>query len=154
MLDDVHALDKLKHALDPNILEQVFKDTVVTAIRRRRHPQEAVMWSEIGMSLFRNETVWDIASRLDLSLPGKNKLVAPSALVQSRQCLGFEAVKRTFQLLAHNAFSVEPFEQWCGFNLLVVDGVSFRPHDNKEDREALGCLSYLIEYLIEVILES
>ncbi|MDX1361262.1 MAG: hypothetical protein R3329_07770 [Pseudoalteromonas tetraodonis] len=26
------------------------------------------MWSVIGMSLFRNETVWDIANRLDISL--------------------------------------------------------------------------------------
>ncbi len=38
--------------------------------------------------LFRQESVWDIASKLDVSLPGKRRLVAPSALVQARQRLG------------------------------------------------------------------
>ena len=97
------------------------------------------MWSVIGMSLFRNETVWDIANRLDISLPGKNKLVAPSALVQGRQRLGFEAVQKTFQLLANKAFSTQAFEHWCGLNLLAVDGVSFRTQDNEENPVEFGC---------------
>ena len=81
------------------------------------------------MSLFRNETVWDIANRLDISLPGKNKLVAPSALV----------VQKTFQLLANKAFSTQAFEHWCGLNLLAVDGVSFRTQDNEENPVEFGC---------------
>ncbi len=74
-LDDVHTLDKVKNVLDSNILEQAFEHAGVATLRRRRLPLDAVMWSVIGMSLFRNETVWDIASRLDISLPEKNKLV-------------------------------------------------------------------------------
>ncbi|EWH08064.1 transposase-like protein, partial [Catenovulum agarivorans DS-2] len=137
-LDDVNTLEKLKAILDPSILEQAFKHAGVATIRRRRLPLEAVMWSVIGMGLFRNETVWDIANRLDISLPGKSKLVAPSALVQGRQRLGYEAVQHTFKLLAQKTFSSQPFEQWCGLNLLAVDGVSFRTHDNEENREAFG----------------
>ncbi|WP_252730038.1 transposase domain-containing protein, partial [Pseudoalteromonas tetraodonis] len=113
-LNDVHTLDKLKQVLDPDILEQAFKHAGVATVRKRRLPLEAIMWSVIGMSLFRNETVWDIANRLDISLPGKNKLVAPSALVQGRQRLGYESVQHTFQLLAHKTFSTQSFEQWCG----------------------------------------
>ncbi|MFT2090415.1 transposase domain-containing protein [Paraglaciecola sp. 2405UD69-4] len=44
------------------------------------------------MSLFRHASVWDIASKLDISLPGKHKLIAPRALVQAHQRLGFGAV--------------------------------------------------------------
>lgn len=137
-LDDINTLDKLKTILDPHILEQAFEYAGVATVRRRRLPLEAVMWSVIGMSLFRNETVWDIANRLDISLPGKNKLVAPSALVQGRQRLGYEAVQKTFQLLAHKTFSTQAFEQWCGLNLLAVDGVSFRTQDNEENRIEFG----------------
>ncbi|WP_178387088.1 transposase domain-containing protein, partial [Pseudoalteromonas sp. PAB 2.2] len=56
-LDDVHTLDKLKQVLDPDILEQAFEHAGVATVRRRRLPLEAIMWSVIGMSLFRNETV-------------------------------------------------------------------------------------------------
>ncbi|QJR82174.1 IS4 family transposase [Alteromonas pelagimontana] len=138
-LDDVNSLDKLKAILDPDILEQAFKRAGVATVRRRRLPLEAVMWSVVGMSLFRNETVWDIASRLDISLPGKNKLVAPSALVQGRQRLGYEAVQQTFQILAHRTFTTQAFEQWCGLNLLAVDGVVYRTHDNEINRHEFGC---------------
>jgi len=37
------------------------------------------------MALFRKESVWHIANKLDILLPGKNQLVAPSAMVQARQ---------------------------------------------------------------------
>lgn len=139
LLDDgANTLDKLKGVIDPAILEQAFEYAGVATVRRRRLPLESVMWSVIGMSLFRNETVWDVASRLDISLPGKHKLVAPSALVQARQRLGYEAVQKTFQLLAENTFSNQSFEQWCGLNLLVVDGVSFRTMDNPDNRKTFG----------------
>lgn len=137
-LDDVNSLDKLKSVLDPNILEQAFEHAGVATVRRRRLPLEAVMWSVIGMSLFRNETVWDISSRLDISLPGKNKLVAPSALVQARQRLGHEAVQHTFRLLAHKTFTTHAFEHWCGLNLLAVDGVMYRTQDNEANRAEFG----------------
>lgn len=138
-LDDINSLDKLTSYLDANILEQAFEYAGVATVRRRRLPLEAVMWSVIGMSLFRDETVWDIASRLDISLPGKNKLVAPSALVQARQRLGYEAVMHTFQLSAQQAFANKTFEQWCGLNVLAVDGVVYRTDDNNANRAAFGC---------------
>ncbi len=86
-LDDVHTSDKLKSVLDEDILGQAFTHAGVATVRRRRLPLDAIMWLVIGMSLFRNETVWGIASRLDTTLLGKSKLVAPSALVQGRQRL-------------------------------------------------------------------
>lgn len=137
--DELNSVDKFKSFLDPEILEQAFEYSGVATVRRRRLPLEAVMWSVIGMSLFRNEPVWDIASKLDISLPGKNKLVAPSALVQARQRLGDEAVGRVFHMLAQRTFQQGAFEQWCGLNLLAVDGVMFRAQDTQDNHIEFGC---------------
>ena len=137
--DELNSVDKFKSFLDPEILEQAFEYSGVATVRRRRLPLDAVLWSVIGMSLFRNEPVWDIASKLDISLPGKNKLVAPSALVQARQRLGDEAVGHVFHMMAQRTFRQEAFEQWCGLNLLAVDGVMFRAQDTQENLAEFGC---------------
>ncbi|MFT2090489.1 transposase domain-containing protein [Paraglaciecola sp. 2405UD69-4] len=136
---ELTSLDKLQGLLHPELLEQDFEHAGVATVRRRRLPLDAVIWSVIGMSLFRHESVWDIASKLDISLPGKHKLVAPSALVQARQRLGFEAVQKTFELQASRAFGSYTFEQWNGLNLLAVDGVVYRTEDTPENFTAFGC---------------
>jgi hypothetical protein len=48
------------------------------------------------MGLFRQRSVWDIATQMDIMLPDKKPLLAPSAIVQARQRLGSEAVKQVF----------------------------------------------------------
>jgi hypothetical protein len=52
------------------------------------------------MSLFRQKSVWDIATQMDIMLPGKKPIIAPSAMVQARQRLGSEAVKQVFLAMA------------------------------------------------------
>ncbi|EHH1283076.1 transposase domain-containing protein [Vibrio parahaemolyticus] len=52
-------------------------------VRKRRFPLETVLWSIIGMALYRQKSVWDIATQTDIMLPDKKRLVAPSALVQA-----------------------------------------------------------------------
>lgn len=136
---ELTSLDKLQGLLDPQLLEQAFTKAGVATVRRRRLPLDAVVWSVVGMSLFRHESVWDIASKLDISLPGKRKLVAPSALVQARQRLGFEAVQHTFESLSSRAFGSYAFEQWNGLNLLAVDGVVYRTEDTEDNLAAFGC---------------
>lgn len=137
--EELNSVDKLKSFLDPQILEQAYKLSGVATVRRRRLPLDSVMLAIVGMSLFRNEPVWDIATKLDISLPGKNKFVAPSALVQARQRLGEEAVGHTFRLMAQRAFSNNSFEHWCGLNLLAVDGAVFRAQDTSDNVNAFGC---------------
>ena len=136
--NELTSLDKLNSLLDPDLLTQAFEHAGVATVRKRRLPLDAVLWSVVGMSLFRQETVWDIASKLDVSLPGKHRLVAPSAIVQARQRLGAEAVRKTFEMLSSRAFESKKFEQWNGLNLLAVDGVMYRTQDNIENREAFG----------------
>lgn len=137
--EELNSVDKLRSLLDPEILAQAYALSGVATVRRRRLPLDSVMLTIIGMSLFRNEPVWDIASKLDISLPGKNKFVAPSALVQARQRLGDDAVAHTFRLMAQRTFEQHAFEQWCGLNLLAVDGVMFRAQDTLDNRGEFGC---------------
>lgn len=137
-IEELTSLEKLHSLLDPSLLEQAFEHAGVATVRKRRLPLEAVVWTVVGMGLFRQESVWDIASKLDITLPGKNRLVVPSALVQARQRLGSQAIRKTFELLSAHHFEHQQFESWCGLNLLAVDGVMFRTQDNPDNRAAFG----------------
>jgi hypothetical protein len=85
------------------------------------------------MSLFRQQSVWDIANQLDIVLPDKQRFVAPSAVVQARQRLGEEGVKQVFKTMAAHSYRTSNFETWCGLNLLAVDGVVWRATDTLEN---------------------
>lgn len=132
------SLDKLTGLLDSGILNQAYKEAGVATVRKRKLPLNAVMWSVIGMSIFLKESAWDIASRLDISLPSKSKFVAPSALVQARQRLGYEAVMHIFRGLAARSFKGNTFEKWHALNLLAVDGLMYRTQDNEQNRKTFG----------------
>jgi len=133
-----HTFEKLSEILAPELIEQGFQQAGIATVRKRRLPLEAVLWSVIGMAMFRKESVWNIANKLDIMLPGKNQLVAPSAMVQARQRLGDEAVKQVFNKSAEFMYKQQAFETWCGLNLLAVDGVVWRTADSPENREAFS----------------
>lgn len=133
-----HTFEKLSEILSPELIEQGFQQAGIATVRKRRLPLEAVLWSVIGMALFRKESVWNIANKLDIMLPGKNQLVAPSAMVQARQRLGDESVKQVFNKSAEHMYNREEFETWSGLNLLAVDGVVWRTADSPENREAFS----------------
>ena len=137
--EDLNAIDKLMSFVDPELLQQAYELSGVATVRRRRLPLDSVVLTIVGMSLFRNDPVWDIANKLNVSLPGKNRFVAPSAVVQARQRLGDDAVGHVFKLMAQRAFTEYAFEQWCGLNVLAVDGVMFRAQDTAENLDAFGC---------------
>ena len=71
------------------------------------------MWSVIGMSFYRQQSVWDLANHMELVLSGNKKLIAPSALVQGRQRLGVQSMKNVFQMMAKHYYDKAEFETWC-----------------------------------------
>ncbi len=135
------AFDRYSELLTPDIISQGFEQAGVATIRKRRLPLDVVLWSIVGMSLFRQQSVWDIATQMNIMLPGKRPLVAPSALVQARQRLGPEAVKQVFLSMAKNSYQKNQFETFGGLNLLAVDGVVWRTADTKENHEIFGTQS-------------
>ena len=78
---DFTSFENLSAFLDPGIIEQGFEKAKVATLRKRRLPLESVLWLVIGTSLFRQQSVWDIAKQLEIMLPGQRPLAAPSALV-------------------------------------------------------------------------
>ncbi|WP_104047679.1 transposase domain-containing protein [Vibrio jasicida] len=76
------------------------------------------------MAFYRNESVWDITSNIQLMLPGKRPLVAPSALVQTRQRLGSDAVKQVLTSTAEiwNEEANSPTRHGLSWGLMVSCG--------------------------------
>lgn len=109
--------------LSPELIQQDFEQAGVATLRKRRLPLETVLCSIIGMALYRQKSVWDIATQMDIMLPDKKPLVAPSALVQARQRLGSDAIKEVFKAVAQHGYETNSFKQWAGLNLFALDGV-------------------------------
>ena len=131
---NTEALGKLSDILSPDFLEQCFAKAGVATIRRRRLPLDMAIWAVLGMSLYRQEPVWSIVSKLQLMLPGKQALVAPSAVVQARQRLGADAVKVVVEQSQQRWNKDAAHKSWHGLTLLGVDGVVWRTPDTAENQ--------------------
>ena len=135
--ENFHSLSEV---LSPDLIDECLKESGVVTLRKRRLPLEMMVWSIVGMSIFRHLPMSDIVNQLDIMLPGKRPFVAPSAVVQARQRLGADVVKRVFeqtQMLWHEK---TPSPSFCGLKLLGVDGVVWRTADTKENEVAFGKL--------------
>ncbi|MDP5133615.1 MAG: transposase domain-containing protein, partial [Paraglaciecola sp.] len=77
-----HTYDKYAEILSPKVIEQGFQHAGVATIIKRRLPLVTVLWSIIGMSLFRRCTVWDISTQIDIMLLDKKPLNALCAIEQ------------------------------------------------------------------------
>lgn len=100
-LHNIHSfsanqLPRLSDLLCPELIEQCLKETGIATIRKRRLPMELMVWSVVGMSLYRHLSMEKVISQLDILLPGKKPFVAPSAVIQARKRLGHEPVEAVF----------------------------------------------------------
>jgi putative transposase len=86
----------LAEVLSPELIAQCLQETGTVTLRRRRLPMEMMIWSLVGMALFRHIPMGQIVNHLDILLPGKTPFVAPSAVVQARQRLGEAAVRHIY----------------------------------------------------------
>ncbi len=95
-----------------------------------------MVWCIVGMALERKEPLHQIVNHLDIMLPGNRPFVAPSAVIQARQRLGSEAVRRVFTKTAQLWHNATPHPHWCGLTLLAIDGVFWRTPDTPENDAA------------------
>lgn len=110
-------------------------------MRRRRLPLDRAMWMVIGMALFRDRSIQEVAEHLDLAIPdGRGREgVAPSALPPARERLGAEPVQHLFELTAKHWASREAKKDvWKGLALYGVDGACLRVADTKANEAAFG----------------
>ncbi len=95
-----------------------------------------MVWSVVGMALYRHIPMGQIVNQLDILLPGKRPFVAPSAVVQARQRLGEAPVRKVFELTQQLWHAATPHPHWCGLRLLGVDGVVWRTPETPENDAA------------------
>ena len=137
----VQSFDALTEHLPTDWVERSLSLSSHATIRRRRLPQDMVLWLVIGMAMFRNEPINEVARRLNICADGLagDELLARSGLSQARQRLGDEPIKWLFKQCAsvwgHERY---PQEGWHGLQLFAIDGALFRTPDTPELREHFG----------------
>lgn len=133
-------LPKFVASLDPGWIDEALAATGTATIRRRRLPAEQVVWLVIGMCLFRDQSMRELVSMLDLALPGSRGIrVAPSSIIQARERLGDEPLRWLFERTASSwAHTSARTHAWRGLALYGVDGTTLRIPDSAENRAHFG----------------
>src|SRR5258705_12612719 len=89
--------------------------TGTAKLRKGRLPAEQVVCLVIGMALFRNRSIHEVVSKLDLALPGSSLTVAPSTVVEARARLGADPLEWLFSISAeHWAHRSARTHSWHG----------------------------------------
>ena len=135
------SFEVLTKHLSPEWVEASLSLSSHATIRRRRLPQDMVLWLVIGMAMFRNEPINEVARRLNICAQGlaTAELLARSALSQARQRLGAQPMKWLFKQCAR-VWGRERYAQddWKGLQLFAIDGALFRTQDTPELRAHFG----------------
>lgn len=133
-------LPKFIASLDFGWIEEALAATGTATIRRRRLPAEQVVWLVIGMCLFRDQSMRELVSMMDLALPGSRGIrVAASSIVQARARLGDEPLRCLFEKTASAwAHKSARTHAWRGLALYGVDSTTLRLPDSTENRAHFG----------------
>lgn len=80
-------------------VESALKLSSSATIRRRRLPADQVLWLVLGMAIFRDEPIHEVARRLNICAQGlaSLELLARSGLTEARKRLGADPVEWLFR---------------------------------------------------------
>ena len=136
-------LTHFQQSLDPAWIEAALAATGTATLRRRRLPAEQVIWLVLGMALYRDRSIVEVAASLDLALPGapgvRALTAAPSAVSQARTRLGPEPLAWLFaRCAAEWAHPSADVDRWRGLALYGVDGTTLRVADTPANRAHFG----------------
>ena len=92
-LTEFHSLADV---LEPDVIQSCLEANGVATLRKRKLPMDAMIWTVIGMALFRTESVRQLINKLDIVLPQEVDYVARSAVTQARKKLGSDVVRDVF----------------------------------------------------------
>ncbi|RON03734.1 IS4 family transposase, partial [Pseudomonas brassicacearum] len=110
-------------------------------IRRRRLPADQVLWLVLGMALFRDEPVHEVARRLNICAQGlaTDHLLARSGVTEARKRLGADPVEWLFRKTG-TQWASERYDNdtWQGLQVFAVDGALLRTPDTPELRDHFG----------------
>lgn len=110
-------------------------------IRRRRLPTDQVLWLVLGMALFRDEPVHEVARRLNICAQGlaSDHLLARSGVTEARKRLGADPVEWLFRKTGAQ-WGAERYDgdTWHDLQVFAVDGALLRTADTSELRDHFG----------------
>lgn len=134
-------LSTFTHNIPVEWVESALRLSHTATIRRRRLPADQVLWLVLGMAIFRDEPVHEVARRLNICAQGlaSQSLLARSGVTEARKRLGAEPVEWLFRQTGRNwGHERYPEDQWHGLQVFAVDGALFRTPDTPELREHFG----------------
>lgn len=134
------TFDNFRSHIDPDWIEDALIGTGKASLRRRRLPAEQVIWLVLGMALFRDRCIVEVAESLNIALPGRSgSTVSGSAVAKARTRLGAEPMEWLFEAGAvHWAHKSADCHRWKGLALYGVDGTTLRIPDSPENRAHFG----------------
>jgi len=138
------AFEQFGQVLDGQWVEEALLETGSASIRRRKLPAELLIWLVIGMALFRDRCIQEVAAHLQLALPGKKgepsrNTVVPSAIPQARERLGWEPIEAIFHRTGEAWAEPGGREHaWHGLLLYGTDGTTLRVPDSEENEAEFG----------------
>ena len=110
-------------------------------IRRRRLPADQVLWLVLGMALFRDEPVHEVARRLNICAQGlaSDHLLARSGVTEARKRLGADPVEWLFRKTG-TQWGAERYDDdaWHDLQVFAVGGALLRTPDTPELRDHFG----------------
>jgi hypothetical protein len=120
--------------------EALQKSEGTAKMRSRRLPAAQVMFLVIGMAFFRDRSIAEVVSSLDLALPDPRfPYVAPSVAVNARHRLGSEPVRHLFERCSTEwAHASARANAWRGLSVYGIDGTVLRVPDSAENCEHFG----------------
>ncbi|MFC1507643.1 IS4 family transposase [Pseudomonadota bacterium] len=138
------SLSSFQNELPIEWIKQVLEKTQKASLRKRKLPAELVVWLIVGMGLFRNRSISDVVTKLDLHLSDSlGDSIAPSAIPQARQRLTAEPIAELFTLTSkHWAESEDKDDTWHGLRLFSIDGTQFRCHDKPDLADHFGYVKH------------
>ena len=112
-------------------------------LRRRKLPNEVVVWLVIGLAMFRSWSIEYTVKHLGLgSQAGKGpvgKFVSSAAIVKARVRVGVSALMELFEITALSWIrEFEDFNRWRDLGLFALDGSTLRVADTVGNEEVYG----------------
>jgi hypothetical protein len=138
------SLSTFQQSIPLEWIHQALESTNKASIRRRKLPAELVVWLVVAMGLFRDRSICEVVSKLDLSLQDQmGETVAPSAIPQARQRLTHEPLAKLFEITGSQWIEQEDsHDTWHGLTLYSVDGTQFRTADTEELARHFGRIKH------------
>ena len=139
LIADLHEAHKgfegFKKTLTTEMIDKAVALRGHATVRRRKLPPDTVVWLLVGMALYRNMSIREVASTIGLSVNG---LPASSSLWAARSRLGAEPLEYLFKRLGETWSAENDDQRWKNLRLFGIDGTKLDIADSEKNENYFG----------------